>query len=187
MSVEGAPWLERRERDREEEPDLALRLLKIPKGAMVGDVGAGSGYMSLRLARIVGAEGRVYAVDVQPGMLQLLQQNAAKAQLANVVPVLGTIDDPKLPAGTLDLIIMVDVYHEFSEPQKMLQRMREALKPGGRLALWEYRAEDPEVPILPLHKMTKAQVKTEVELEGFKQQRVFDDLPWQHLIVFTKP
>jgi len=187
MSVEGAPWLERRERDREEEPDLALRLLKVPKGAMVGDVGAGSGYMSLRLARLVGAEGRVYAVDVQPGMLQLLQQNAAKAKLANVVPVLGAVDDPKLPAGALDLIIMVDVYHEFSEPQKMLQRMREALKPGGRLALWEYRAEDPEVPILPLHKMTKAQVKTEVELEGFKQQRVFDDLPWQHLIVFTRP
>jgi len=187
MSVEGASWLERREREREEEPDLALRLLKIPKGAMVGDVGAGSGYMSLRLARIVGAEGRVYGVDVQPGMLQLLQQNATKAKLTNVVPVLGTLDDPKLPAGMLDVIIMVDVYHEFSEPQKMLQRMREALKPGGRLVLFEYRAEDPEVPIQALHKMTKAQVKTEVELEGFKQQRVFDDLPWQHLIVFTRP
>jgi SAM-dependent methyltransferase len=187
MSVEGAAWLERRERDREEEPDLALRLLKIAKGSAVGDVGAGSGYMSLRLARIVGAEGKVYAVDVQAGMLQLLQQNAARARLTNVVPVLGTIDDPKLPAAALDLIIMVDVYHEFSEPQKMLQRMREALKPGGRLVLFEYRAEDPNVPILPLHKMTKAQVKTEVELEGFKQQRVFDDLPWQHLIVFTRP
>jgi precorrin-6B methylase 2 len=187
MSVEGAAWLERRERDLEEEPDLALRLLRIPKGAVVGDVGAGSGYMSLRLARIVGAEGRVYAVDVQQGMLQLLQQNATKARLANVTPVLGTIDDPRLPAGALDLIIMVDVYHEFSEPQKMLQRMREALKPGGRLVLFEYRAEDPNVPILPLHKMTKAQVKTEVELEGFKQQRVYDDLPWQHLIVFTRP
>ena len=187
MSVEGAPWLDRSEREREEDPDLALRLLKIPKGAVVGDVGAGSGYMSLRLARIVGASGRVYAVDVQPGMLQLLQQNAAKAKLANVVPVLGAIDDPRLPAGALDLIIMVDVYHEFSEPQKMLQRMREALKPGGRLVLFEYRAEDPEVPILPLHKMTKAQVKTEVELEGFTQQRVFDDLPWQHLFVFTRP
>ena len=187
MSVEGAPWLERRERDREEEPDLALRLLKIPKGAVVGDVGAGSGYMSLRLARLVGAEGRVYAVDVQPGMLQLLQQNAAKAKLANVVPVLGAVDDPRLPAGMLDVIIMVDVYHEFSEPQKMLQRMREALKPGGRLVLFEYKAENPEVPILPLHKMTKAQVKAEVEPEGFKQQRVFDELPWQHLIVFTRP
>ena len=187
MSVEGAPWLDRREREREEDPDLGLRLLKVGKGSSVGDVGAGSGYMSLRLARLVGAEGKVYAVDVQPGMLQLLQQNAAKANVANIVPVLGTIDDPKLPAATLDLIIMVDVYHEFSQPQKMLQRMREALKPGGRLALFEYRAEDPNVPILPLHKMTKAQVKAEVEAEGFKQTRVFDDLPWQHLIVFTRP
>jgi SAM-dependent methyltransferase len=187
MSVEGAPWLDRREREREEDPDLGLRLLKVGKGSSVGDVGAGSGYMSLRLARLVGAEGKVYAVDVQPGMLQLLQQNAAKAKVANIVPVLGTIDDPKLPAATLDLIIMVDVYHEFSQPQKMLQRMREALKPGGRLALFEYRAEDPNVPILPLHKMTKAQVKAEVEAEGFKQTRVFDDLPWQHLIVFTRP
>ncbi len=187
MSVEGAPWLERRERDREEEPDLALRLLKVAKGSTVGDVGAGSGYMTLRLAKLVGSEGRVYGVDVQPGMLQLLQQNATRAKAVNVVPVLGTIDDPKLPAGALDLIIMVDVYHEFSEPQKMLQRMREALKPGGRLALFEYRAEDPDVPILPLHKMTKAQVKLEVEHEGFKQVRVFDDLPWQHLIVFTRP
>jgi len=187
MSVEGAPWLDRREREREEDPDLGLRLLKVVKGSSVGDVGAGSGYMSLRLARLVGAEGKVYAVDVQPGMLQLLQQNAAKARLMNVVPVLGAIDDPKLPAATLDLIIMVDVYHEFSQPQRMLQRMHEALKPGGRLALFEYRAEDPSVPILPLHKMTKKQVKTEVELEGFKQTRVFDDLPWQHLIVFTRP
>ena len=187
MSVEGAPWLDRREREREEDPDLGLRLLKIAKGSSVGDVGAGSGYMSLRLARLVGAEGKVYAVDVQPGMLQLLQQNAAKAKVMNLVPVLGAFDDPKLPAGALDLIIMVDVYHEFSQPQKMLQRMREALKPGGRLALFEYRAEDPDVPILPLHKMTKKQVKTEVELEGFTQTRVFDDLPWQHLIVFTRP
>ena len=187
MSVDGASWLERRERDQEEEPDLGLRLLKVAKGSAVGDVGAGSGYMSLRLAKIVGAQGKVYAVDVQPGMLQLLQQNAAKAKVANVVPVLGAYDDPKLPAGELDLIIMVDVYHEFSQPQRMLQRMHEALKPGGRLALFEYRAEDPNVPILPLHKMSKVQVKTEVELEGFKQLRVFDDLPWQHLIVFTRP
>jgi SAM-dependent methyltransferase len=187
MSVEGASWLERREREREEDPDLGLRLLKVAKGSTVGDVGAGSGYMTLRLARLVGPEGKVYGVDVQPGMLQLLQQNAAKAKMTNVVPVLGAYDDPKLPAGVLDLIIMVDVYHEFTQPQQMLQHMREALKPGGRLALFEYRAEDPDVPIQPLHKMTKAQVKTEVELEGFKQVRVFDDLPWQHLIVFVKP
>jgi ubiquinone/menaquinone biosynthesis C-methylase UbiE len=187
MSVEGASWLDRRERDREEEPELGLKLLKIAKGSTVGDVGAGSGYMSTRLAKIVGPEGRVYAVDVQPGMLQLVQQSAVKAKVTNIVPVLGAIDDPKLPAGALDLIIMVDVYHEFSEPQKMLQRMRESLKPGGRLALFEYRAEDPDVPIQPLHKMTKAQVKLEVEHEGFTQVQVFEDLPWQHLIVFTRP
>ena len=168
------------------EQDEVIQAFALKPDAVVADIGAGTGYFSVRFAHML-PKGRVYGVDVQPGMLQLLQQNATKAKLTNVVPVLGTLDDPKLPAGMLDVIIMVDVYHEFSEPQKMLQRMREALKPGGRLVLFEYRAEDPEVPIQALHKMTKAQVKTEVELEGFKQQRVFDDLPWQHLIVFTRP
>jgi len=186
MSVDGAPWLDRREREDEENPDLALRLLRIRKGATVADIGAGSGYITIRMAKIVGPMGKVYASDIQQGMLTLLQQNVAKAKLDNVVPVLGTIDDPKLPAESLDLAIMVDVYHEFSEPQKMLQRIRAALKPDGRLVLLEYRAEDAAVPILPDHKMTKAQVKLEVEHEGFKQSRVYDDLPWQHLFVFTK-
>jgi ubiquinone/menaquinone biosynthesis C-methylase UbiE len=138
------------------------------------------------MAKIVGPMGKVYASDIQQGMLALLQENVAKAKLGNVTPVLGAIDDPKLPADSLDLAIMVDVYHEFSEPQKMLQRLREALKPDGRLVLLEYRAEDANVPILPDHKMTKAQVKQEVEHEGFKQSRVYDDLPWQHLFIFTK-
>jgi SAM-dependent methyltransferase len=111
----------------------------------------------------------------------------ARERLTNVVPVLGAVNDPKLPAGTLDLVLMVDVYHEFSDPQTMLQHIRTALKPGGRLVLLEYRAEDPDVPILPEHKMTKAQVKLELEHEGFRQQRVYDDLPRQHLFVFTKP
>jgi len=186
MSVDGAPWLDRREREDEENPDLALRLLRIRKGATVADIGAGSGYITIRMAKIVGPMGKVYASDIQQGMLTLLQQNVAKAKLDNVVPVLGTIDDPKLPAESLDLAIMVDVYHEFSEPQKMLQRIRAALKPDGRLVLLEYRAEDAAVPILPDHKMTKAQVKLEVEHEGFKQSRVYDDLPWQHLFVFSK-
>jgi ubiquinone/menaquinone biosynthesis C-methylase UbiE len=186
MSVDGAPWLERREREDEENPDLALRLLRIRKGATVADIGAGSGYFTIRMAKIVGPEGKVYASDIQPGMLNLLQQNVAKAKLANVVPVLGAADDPKLPADSVDLAIMVDVYHEFSEPQRMLQRIREALKPDGRLVLLEYRAEDPDVPILRDHKMSKAQVKQEVEHEGFKQSRVYDDLPWQHLFIFTK-
>jgi ubiquinone/menaquinone biosynthesis C-methylase UbiE len=149
-------------------------------------VGAGSGYITLRLARAVGPMGKVYANDIQQGMLDLLQKNLAKARMNNVVPVLGGIDDPKLPAGAIDLAIMVDVYHEFSQPQKMMQHLREALKPDGRLVLLEYRAEDPDVPILREHKMSKAQVRQELEHEGFKQSRVFDDLPWQHLFIFTK-
>jgi len=186
MSVQGAPWLDRREREDEENPDLAIRLLRIRKGATVADIGAGSGYITIRMAKIVGPMGKVYASDIQQGMLELLQQNVSKAKLDNVIPVLGAIDDPKLPADSLDLAIMVDVYHEFSEPQKMLQRIREALKADGRLVLLEYRAEDATVPILPDHKMTKAQVKQEVEHEGFRQSRVYDDLPWQHLFIFTK-
>ena len=187
MSVEGAAWLDRRERELEEDPDLAMRLIRVQRGSTVADIGAGSGYFTLRLARAVGAQGTVYATDIQQGMLDLLQTKVARAKLANVVPVLGTIDDPRLPAGSIDLALMVDVYHEFSQPQRMLHRIREALKPGGRLVLLEYRGEDPDVPILPDHKMTKAQVKLEVEHEGFEQSRVYDDLPRQHLIVFTKP
>jgi ubiquinone/menaquinone biosynthesis C-methylase UbiE len=187
MGVQGADWLDRRERDVEEEPDQGIRLLRVQRGSTVADIGAGSGYMTVRLAKAVGPMGKVYANDIQPGMLQLLQGAVAKAKLTNVVPVLGTLDDPRLPPASIDLAIMVDVYHEFSEPQKMLAGIRDALKPGGRLALFEYRAEDPDVPIRPEHKMTKAQVKLELEHEGFKQQRVYDDLPRQHLIVFTKP
>ena len=187
MSVEGAPWLERRERVEEEEPDLALRLLRVATGSSVADIGAGSGYMTVRLAKLVGPMGRVYANDIQPAMLQLLQQNVVRAKLGNVTPVLGTFDDPKLPPASVDLVIMVDVYHELSQPQRMLQRIGAALKPGGRLVLFEYRAEDPDVPILPLHKMTKGQVKQELEAEGYKQSRVYDDLPRQHLFVFTRP
>ena len=187
MGVQGAGWLDRPERDREEDPDLAVRLLRIQKGSTVADVGAGSGNITIRLAKAVGPMGKVYANDLQPGMLEILQKNVARAKVTNVVPVLGTIDDPKLPAAAIDLAIMVDVYHELSEPQKMLQQLREAIKPGGRLVLLEFRAEDPDVPILREHKMSKAQVKLEVENEGFKQTRVFDDLPWQHLFVFTRP
>ncbi len=187
MGVQGASWLDRPERVQEEDPDRAVQLLRIARGATVADIGAGSGYFTMKLARAVGTNGKVYANDLQPGMLDLLRQNIARARIMNVVPVLGAEDDPKLPADSIDLALMVDVYHEFSQPQLMLQRIREALKKGGRLALIEYRAEDPDVPIRPEHKMTKAQVKLEVEHEGFVQQRVYDDLPRQHLIVFTKP
>jgi ubiquinone/menaquinone biosynthesis C-methylase UbiE len=187
MGVQGAAWLDRREREVEEEPDLAVRLMRIQRGSTVADIGAGSGYFTLRLSRAVGANGRVYATDIQQGMLDLLEKNVARAKAGNVIPVLGSADDPRLPPASIDLALMVDVYHEFAEPQRMLQRIREALKPGGRLVLLEYRAEDPDVPILPDHKMTKAQAKLEVEHEGFKQTRVYDDLPRQHLIIFTKP
>jgi ubiquinone/menaquinone biosynthesis C-methylase UbiE len=187
MGVQGAAWLERRERDSEESTDLAMRLLGIKKGWTVADIGAGSGYFTVRMAKAVGDKGMVYANDIQLGMLELLKQNVARASVTNVTPVLGAIDDPKLPPGSLDLALMVDVYHEFSQPQRMLQKLREALKTGGRLVLLEYRAEDPAVPIRPEHKMTKAQVKLEVEAEGFKQWRVYDDLPQQHIIIFTKP
>ena len=187
MGVQGAPWLDRREREEEENPDLAMRLMRVERGSTVADIGAGSGYYTMRLARAVRETGRVYAVDIQQGMLDILQKTVARERLTNVVPVLGATGDPKLPANALDLVLMVDVYHEFQQPQAMLQRVKEALKPGGRLVLLEYRAEDPDVPILPEHKMTKAQVKLEVEHEGFRQQRVYDDLPWQHLIIFTKP
>src|SRR5688572_8047090 len=187
MGVAGAPWLDRPERELEEDPDLAMRLLRIQRGSSVADLGAGSGYFTIRLAKAVGTAGKVYAVDIQQGMLDLLQRAVAKERLTNVIPVLGAPDDPRLPAESLDLVLMVDVYHELASPQVTLGHLKRALKPGGRLVLIEYRAEDPDVPILREHKMTKAQVKLEVEHEGFKQQRVYDDLPRQHLIVFTRP
>ncbi len=186
MGVQGAAWLDRREREDEEDPDLAIRLMRIQKGATVADVGAGSGYFTLRLARAVGDTGRVYATDIQQGMLDLLQKNLARARVTNVTPVLGDVNDPKLPAGSLDLAVMVDVYHEFSQPQAMLRRLREALKPDGRLVLLEYRAEDPAVPIRSEHKMTVAQARLEVEAEGYSLTTVNKDLPWQHLLVFTR-
>ena len=187
MGVQGASWLDRPERDREEDPDLAIRLLRIQKGATVADIGAGSGNITMRLAKQVGPMGKVYANDIQPGMLEILQKNVGKAKLANVVPVLGAIDDPKLPAESLDLAIMVDVYHEFSEPQKMLRHMHEQLKPGGRLVLLEYRKEDPAIPIRIDHKMTVAEAKMEVEAEGYTLSKVDEVLPRQHILIFTRP
>jgi precorrin-6B methylase 2 len=186
MGVGGADWLERSEREMEEHPDAALDAIGIKPGMVVADVGAGTGYMTLRMARRVGPAGRVYANDVQPEMLRRLRQNAAKEKLANIETVLGTEADPKLPAGKLDLILLVDVYHEFSQPQKMLQRMREALKPDGRLVLLEYRKEDPSVPIRPEHKMSVQEVKTEVEAEGFRMDQVLETLPRQHILILKK-
>jgi ubiquinone/menaquinone biosynthesis C-methylase UbiE len=186
MSYLGADWLDRSERVQEEEPDVALDALKLPVGATVADVGAGSGYMTVKMAKRVGPTGKVYANDIQPQMLSMLRQRLDREKIPNVELVLGTYDDPRLPANTIDLILMVDVYHEFSQPQQMLRRMRESLKPGGRLVLLEYRKEDPSIPIRPDHKMSVAEAKMEVEAEGFTLASVDERLPRQHILVFTK-
>ena len=186
MGMNGADWLVRPEREAEEQPERALDALNLKPGMVVADIGAGVGYMSLRLAKRVGPSGKVYANDLQPEMLDRLRQNAAKAGIGNVVTVVGDVADPKLPANTMDLVLLVDVYHEFSQPQQMLRKIRETLKPDGRLVLLEYRAEDPNVPIVAEHKMTVAQVKTELEAEGFVLQPVIETLPRQHILILTK-
>jgi precorrin-6B methylase 2 len=186
MGSSGADWLERPERETEENVEGALNAIGIKPGMTVAEVGAGTGYVALRIAKRVGPTGKVYANDLQPEMLDLLRSNAAKAGVTNVETVLGYATDPKLPADQIDLTILVDVYHEFSQPQKMLQGIRAALKPDGRLVLLEYRKEDPAIPILPDHKMSVAQAKTEVEAEGFKLDSVIETLPRQHIFIFTK-
>jgi len=186
MGAEGADWLDRAERDLEEEPDRAIDVMKIEKGSTVADIGAGSGYMTVKLAKKVGPQGRVYANDIQPAMLELLNKRLAKGKVANVSVVLGAQDDPRLPPDALDLVLMVDVYHELSQPQLMLRHIRASLKPGGRLVLLEYRKEDPNIPIKPEHKMSVADAKLEVEAEGFKLTKTNEDLPRQHILIFTK-
>jgi ubiquinone/menaquinone biosynthesis C-methylase UbiE len=183
MGMNGADWLVRPEREAEEQPEKALDALNLKPAMVVADIGAGVGYMSLRMARRVS---KVYANDLQPEMLDQLRKNAAKAGVSNVVTVLGDFNDPKLPANTMDLVLLVDVYHEFSQPQQMLRKIRETLKPDGRLVLLEYRAEDPNVPIIAEHKMTVAQVKAELEAEGFLLQPVIETLPRQHILILTK-
>ncbi len=183
MGVGGAGWLERSEREMEEAPAKAIAALDLKPGMVVADIGAGSGYYTSRMSKSVGSTGRVYATDIQPGMIELLNRRVANEGLGNVTTVLGGEDDPKLPLQSLDLAIMVDVYHELQAPQVFLRRLREAFKPGGRLVLLEFRKEDPRVPILEVHKMSVAEVKAELEAEGFVLDEVIDVLPWQHIIV----
>jgi ubiquinone/menaquinone biosynthesis C-methylase UbiE len=187
MGVEGADWLDRAERENEEEPDHAIDVLKIAKGSTVADIGAGSGYMTVKLARKVGPDGKVFANDIQQGMLDLLNKRMARTKITNVSAVLGTQDDPRLPLDAVDLVLMVDVYHELSQPQLMLRHIKASLKPNGRLVLLEYRKEDPNIPIKPEHKMSVAEAKLEVEAEGFKLTKTNEDLPRQHILIFTKP
>jgi ubiquinone/menaquinone biosynthesis C-methylase UbiE len=185
MSVEGADWLTRPERIQEEDPDRMLSALDIKKGSVVADIGAGVGYHVWRLAEIVGPTGKVIGEDIQDAMIRLLKKNIDDRKLKNVEIVLGTPTDPKLPAKALDLVLMVDVYHEFSEPATMMKHIQNALKPDGRVVLVEFRKEDPRVPIQPLHKMSVEEVRSELEPLGFKFQRAIEFLPWQHILIFT--
>ncbi len=186
MHYLGADWLVRESRQREEDCETMLKALGVKPGETVCDMGCGNGFYTLKLAEIVGANGTVYAVDIQQEMLRLLESRAEKTNLKNIKPLLGTLIGPRLPEGKLDLILCVDVYHEFSHPEQMLAAMRKALKKDGRLVLVEFRKEDPKVPIKELHKMSKAQVLKELEPNGFKLVEQFDKLPWQHMMFFGK-
>jgi ubiquinone/menaquinone biosynthesis C-methylase UbiE len=186
MGHQAADWLERPEREQEERPDLLIEALEIQPGDMVADIGAGTGYFSWRLARRLGETGKVYAVDIQPEMLARLERQMDKLGVKNVEPVLGKITDPQLPPASVDWVIMVDVYHEFSHPYEMVEAICHALKPGGRIVFVEYRGEDPEVPIKPLHKMTAAQIKKEMEIHPLTWEKTIPILPRQHIILFQK-
>jgi 2-polyprenyl-3-methyl-5-hydroxy-6-metoxy-1,4-benzoquinol methylase len=186
MHYLGAPWLTRESREREEDCALLLKSLDVKPGQVVCDVGCGNGFYALQLASLVGQQGRVLAVDVQSEMLHLLGERAKEAQITNIELIQGTAVDPKLPAGAVDLILLVDVYHELSHPEQMLRAMREALKPDGRIALAEFRLEDRKVPIKLLHKMSKKQILKEFPPNGFKLVDQFDKLPWQHLMFFER-
>jgi SAM-dependent methyltransferase len=186
MGVGGADWLEREEREREESPTKAIELLALKPGMVVADIGAGVGYYTTRMARRVGPTGKVYAADIQPEMLTILRKRLEERKLTNVETVLSTETDPKLPANTLDLALMVDVYHELGQPQRVLRKIHQALKDDGRLILLEYRKEDPYVPIRIEHKMSVAEAKLELEDEGFVLDQVIPGLPWQHILVFRK-
>ncbi len=187
MGWQGAAWLEREEREKEERTDLLLRELALKPGMVVADVGAGTGYIARRMATAVGSSGAVFAVDVQPEMIEMLRALASKAQLTQIKPVLGSVSDVKLPAASVDMAIMVDVYHELEFPREVMLSLVRAMKPGGRVVFVEYRAEDANVPIKALHKMSEAQVKREAAVVGLTWERTASGLPWQHVVIFRKP
>ncbi|MEM6296324.1 MAG: methyltransferase domain-containing protein [Myxococcota bacterium] len=185
MSYHGAGWLTRDNRDDEENTTRMHEHLGLKPGMTACDLGAGNGYHSLQMASSVSSQGRVFASDLQPEMLELLQARAASAGIENVTTILATEVDPKFPAGTCDRILIVDVYHELSDPPAVLERLRASLSATGEIVLLEYREEDPEVPIKALHKMSKAQILAEYQANGLTLTREFDDLPWQHMMFFA--
>ena len=201
MHYFGAPWLLRESRQREEDCTTMLRELRLKPGMVVCDMGCGNGFYTLKMAEQVSlddparkdsgegagtADGKVLAVDIQSEMLRMMEARAAEANLENIEAILGTPSDPRLPENAVDLVLMVDVYHEFSHPEQMLEAIRRSLKPDGLAVLVEFRAEDPEVPIKPLHKMSKQQILKEMNANGFELKREFDGLPWQHLMFFGR-
>jgi SAM-dependent methyltransferase len=186
MGHEGADWLERPERAKEENPDLLVDLVKLKAGDVVADIGAGTGYISWRMAKKVAPTGKILGVEIQQEMLDLLSTSMKQRGITNVFGVLGKIDNPNLPTNSVDLVVMVDVYHEFSHPREMMQGIVSSLKPTGRVAFVEYRAEDPSVPIKEVHKMSEAQVKKEAAAVGLKWLETRTELPWQHLILFGR-
>jgi ubiquinone/menaquinone biosynthesis C-methylase UbiE len=186
MGHQAADWLDRPEREEEERPTLLLRALKIRPGDTIADIGAGSGYLTLPIAQLTGARGRVYGVDIQQEMLDLLSHKATDQHLTNIVPVLGTVTNVNLSPSSIDLALLVDVYHEFSEPFEMMRSICQALKPSGRVIFVEYRGEDPDVPIKPLHKMTEQQVRKEMAIQPLQWIETIRGLPRQHIIVFKK-
>ncbi len=186
MGHEGADWLERPERFAEERPDFLLDALALKPGMQVADIGAGTGYYSWRMAVRVAPSGRVLAVDVQPEMIALLAREMKQRNVTNVLGVLGTFTDPRLPPAAVDLVLMVDVYHEFDHPREMLAALARSLKADGRIVFVEYRAEDPAVPIKPHHKMSEAQIRREAAAAGLLWVKTVETLPWQHVVVFAK-
>jgi len=186
MGHRGASWLERPERADNERPDLVVDSLNLAPTDVVADIGAGTGYFTFRMAPQV-SRGRVFAVDIQPEMLDIMRQRAREQGIDNVSLVRGTVQDPNLPADSIDVTLIVDAYHEFEYPREMMQSLVASLVPGGRVVLIEYRKEDPSVPIKPLHKMSEAQVRKEMQAVGLQWVETKDMLPRQHFLVFEKP
>jgi protein-L-isoaspartate O-methyltransferase len=186
MGHQAAEWLERPEREAEEGASKLVPALKLRPGDVAADIGAGTGYYTRRLAKAVGTNGTVLAVEIQQEMLDILTNKLATEKIFNVKPVLGTVKDPQLPPSSVDLILLVDVYHEFDHPYEMVEAMCKALKPGGRIAFVEFRGEDPKVPIKEVHKMTEAQVRKEMSVQPLEWVETNRTLPWQHIIMFRK-
>ena len=182
----GAGWLERPKREQEERTDLLIKNMKLKRSDVIADVGAGSGYFSFRMAKLV-PDGKVHAVDISPQMLGIVRAKAESGKVKNIIPVLSTIKDVKLPAESIDCVLIVDAYHEFSLPREMVQSILKALRENGRLILIEYRMEDPTVPIKLLHKMTQDQAIKEISQTGLVWKKTLDNLPQQHFMIFEKP